>query len=229
MVEEMLLAALHLFEVPDADFLVHLGDGAPEGLPLLQVRAAVLGGRGRRANLQYTTQNPKHPHTHTCNMPPHHARTTHAQRTQPNIDRSSPRAGFAVPKRAWADALGPEQLAVFAECIEVRRRRWGVFLVRLRHFDTSTQTQQHNGMQTALRLPPPPPPQARYPRDPSARAPKAVWRGTNTDRRFHPAIESNVLDLVRSRLHLMGRWYPHLLDAHYTSYDQQVGVVFRWW
>lgn len=27
-------------QVPDADLLVHVGDGAPEGLPLLQVRAA---------------------------------------------------------------------------------------------------------------------------------------------------------------------------------------------
>ncbi len=30
MVEEMLLAALHVFKVPDADILVHLGDGPPE-------------------------------------------------------------------------------------------------------------------------------------------------------------------------------------------------------
>jgi hypothetical protein len=31
-----------LGQVPDADVLVHLGDGAPEGLPLLQVAAGSL-------------------------------------------------------------------------------------------------------------------------------------------------------------------------------------------
>ncbi|KIZ01707.1 hypothetical protein MNEG_6255 [Monoraphidium neglectum] len=134
MIEEMMLAALHLFKVPDADVLVHLGDGAPEGLPLLQA----------------------------------------------NIDRGVEDAGFAIPKRMWADALGPEQLNVLHECLEVR-----------------------------------------YPRATAARAPRAAWRGTNTDRRIDPMDESNALDALRSRLHLMGRWYPDIFDAHYTDFGQR--------
>lgn len=49
MIEEMMLAALHLFAVPDADVLVHLGDGAPKGLPLLQVGGLARGGAAGRA------------------------------------------------------------------------------------------------------------------------------------------------------------------------------------
>lgn len=37
LLEELLLAALHMYKVPDVDFLLHLGDGAPPGLPLVQV------------------------------------------------------------------------------------------------------------------------------------------------------------------------------------------------
>lgn len=33
--------------------------------------------------------------------------------------------------------------------------------------------------------------------------------------------EGNVLDVLRTRLHMFGRWYPGLLDAHYTDFTQQ--------
>jgi hypothetical protein len=33
--------------------------------------------------------------------------------------------------------------------------------------------------------------------------------------------ERNVLDVLRTRLHLFGRWYPEIIDAHYTSFAQQ--------
>jgi hypothetical protein len=33
--------------------------------------------------------------------------------------------------------------------------------------------------------------------------------------------ETNVLDVVRTRLHMFGRWYPDDIDAHYTSFAQQ--------
>lgn len=33
--------------------------------------------------------------------------------------------------------------------------------------------------------------------------------------------EGNVLDVVRTRLHMFGRWYPDTIDAHYTGFPQQ--------
>lgn len=33
--------------------------------------------------------------------------------------------------------------------------------------------------------------------------------------------ETNVLDVVRTRLHMFGRWYPDAIDAHYTGFPQQ--------
>lgn len=33
--------------------------------------------------------------------------------------------------------------------------------------------------------------------------------------------ETNVLDVVRTRLHMFGRWYPDAVDAHYTGFPQQ--------
>jgi hypothetical protein len=61
-------------QVPDVDFLVHLGDGCPAGLPLVQS----------------------------------------------NINRSNKQAGFTIPMHMWKQALGPEQFAVLAECLQVR-------------------------------------------------------------------------------------------------------------
>lgn len=62
-------------QVPDVDFLLHLGDGCPGGLPLVQV----------------------------------------------NINRSNPQAGFTIPLQMWAQALGPQQFGLLAECLQVRR------------------------------------------------------------------------------------------------------------
>jgi hypothetical protein len=61
-------------QVPDVDFLLHLGDGCPGGLPLVQV----------------------------------------------NINRSNAQAGFTLPMQHWRQALGPEQFALLAECLQVR-------------------------------------------------------------------------------------------------------------
>ncbi|KAI8476110.1 MAG: hypothetical protein J3K34DRAFT_516785 [Monoraphidium minutum] len=155
-IEEMLLAALHLFQVPDADVLVHLGDGAPEGLPLLQA----------------------------------------------NIDRGVERAGFAIPKRMWLDALGPQQMALLHECLEARGGR-------------RSGRGRGRAARAAGRCC-----EVRYPRTAAARDPRAVWRGANTDRTAFPMDESNALGAARTRLHIMGSWYPHLLDAQITSYSQ---------
>jgi hypothetical protein len=70
--------------------------------------------------------------------------------------------------------------------------------------------------------------QVRYPRATAARAPRAAWRGTNTDRRIDPMDESNALDALRSRLHLMGRWYPDIFDAHYTDFGQRAFDTQVW-
>lgn len=103
-------------QLPDADLLVHLGDGAPEGLPLLQVGrgggasgggAAGAGARRKTAAVRLLGS-----------LPPS-SRPSHPP--QANIDRGAPRAGFAIPKRAWRDALGPAQLGALLECLEVRR------------------------------------------------------------------------------------------------------------
>jgi hypothetical protein len=49
---------------------------------------------------------------------------------QANIDRGVEDAGFAIPKRMWADALGPEQLNVLHECLEVKHpMRVGMHIV----------------------------------------------------------------------------------------------------
>ena len=64
--------------------------------------------------------------------------------------------------------------------------------------------------------------QARYPlQPPQQRLQRAVWRGSNTDSRVSLMDESNVLDVVRTRLHMFGRWYPDAIDAHYTGFPQQ--------
>lgn len=64
--------------------------------------------------------------------------------------------------------------------------------------------------------------QARYPlQPPQQRLPHAVWRGSNTDSSVALMDESNVLDVVRTRLHMFGRWYPDAIDAHYTGFPQQ--------
>ena len=68
------ISLLPTLQIPDADFLLHLGDGSPEGLPLLQA----------------------------------------------NINRAYDQAGFTIPKFMWRDALGPTQLKIYAECLEVR-------------------------------------------------------------------------------------------------------------
>jgi len=130
-----MLAALHLFRLPDADVLVHLGDGAPEGLPLLQVWVWVWGGGcfdgvggngggglrcwfevnalaiGVLMRLVFSGGLLTSPFLKHRYQPPS---------SQPNINRGFERAGFAIPKKAWRDALGPEQLAVLTDCIEVR-------------------------------------------------------------------------------------------------------------
>lgn len=61
--------------------------------------------------------------------------------------------------------------------------------------------------------------QARYPQ--SSRIPRAMWRGSNTDRVHDPMDESNVFDVARTRLYLMSKWYPQWIDANYTRYAQQ--------
>jgi hypothetical protein len=34
--EQMVMAAIHVFEVPDIDFIMHFGDGCPpDGVPML--------------------------------------------------------------------------------------------------------------------------------------------------------------------------------------------------
>lgn len=33
--------------------------------------------------------------------------------------------------------------------------------------------------------------------------------------------ETNVLQVMRTRLHMYGTWFPGLFDAHYTGYPQQ--------
>lgn len=66
------LVSLHHLQVPDVDFLLHLGDGSA-ALPLVQA----------------------------------------------NINRGQEQAGFTLPKFMWRDALGPEQFAVLAECLQV--------------------------------------------------------------------------------------------------------------
>jgi hypothetical protein len=64
--------------------------------------------------------------------------------------------------------------------------------------------------------------QARYPpKLEQQRLQRAVWRGSNTDRRVLLMDESNVLDVMRTRLHMFGRWYPDTIDAHYTGFSQQ--------
>lgn len=69
-------ACIVCLQVPDVDFLVHLGDGCPAGLPLVQS----------------------------------------------NINRSNEHAGFTIPMYMWKQALGPEQFAVLAECLQVSVR-----------------------------------------------------------------------------------------------------------
>lgn len=66
-------SSMLLVQVPDVDFLLHLGDGSPQGLPLVQV----------------------------------------------NINRAYARAGFTLPMLAWKEALGLQQFAVLAECLQV--------------------------------------------------------------------------------------------------------------
>jgi hypothetical protein len=66
--------------------------------------------------------------------------------------------------------------------------------------------------------------QARYPRSTpqqqQRRTPRAVWRGSSTDP-THPLVEEgNALDLARSRLALLGRWYPGVLDAALVGWVQ---------
>jgi hypothetical protein len=61
--------------------------------------------------------------------------------------------------------------------------------------------------------------QVRYPQLPQQqRILKAVWRGSNTDSNVTDVDDNNILDVLRSRLHLFGRWYPDIIDAHYTSF-----------
>jgi hypothetical protein len=35
------------------------------------------------------------------------------------------------------------------------------------------------------------------------------------------ATAGNALDILRTRLHLFGRWFPDTIDAHYTAFSQQ--------
>jgi hypothetical protein len=64
--------------------------------------------------------------------------------------------------------------------------------------------------------------QARYPFKPAQqRLQRAVWRGSNTDSRIGLMDETNVLDVLRTRLHMFGRWFPDTIDAHYTGFPQQ--------
>lgn len=64
--------------------------------------------------------------------------------------------------------------------------------------------------------------QARYPSAPHhQRLPRAVWRGSNTDSKVLLMDETNVWDVMRTRLHMYGRWYPDTIDAHYTGFPQQ--------
>lgn len=66
--------------------------------------------------------------------------------------------------------------------------------------------------------------QARYPRNTpqqqQRRTARAVWRGSSTDP-SHPLVEEgNALDLARTRLALLGRWYPNVLDAALVGWVQ---------
>lgn len=64
--------------------------------------------------------------------------------------------------------------------------------------------------------------QARSPlQPPQQRLQRAVWRGSNTDSRVALMDETNVLDVMRTRLHMFGRWFPDAIDAHYTGFPQQ--------
>lgn len=130
MYQELILSALHMFDIPDVDFLVHPGDGGANGYPAIQT----------------------------------------------NIDVGHPHAGFAAPYGHWRDALGPIQQAALMACLE-----------------------------------------ARYP--PSTRIPKAVWRGTSTDK-AGLLSEANLLAVARSRIALMGQWYPDIFDAGYAAFSQ---------
>lgn len=151
---------------------------------------------------------------------------------QANIDRGRELAGFAIPKRMWPDALGPAQTALLHECLEVRERASMQSLPAPAMQHAPARAGQAQAPRAPRRAPlegaagpealAPTPcvDQVRYPRT-AARAPRAAWRGTNTDPQFDPMDESNALDAARTRLHLMGRWYPELLDAHYTGYSQR--------
>jgi hypothetical protein len=47
------------------------------------------------------------------------AAPVHRAAAQANIDSRFENAAFAIPKRMWEDALGPEQMSVLHECLEV--------------------------------------------------------------------------------------------------------------
>lgn len=64
--------------------------------------------------------------------------------------------------------------------------------------------------------------QARYPSKlPQQRVQRAVWRGSSTDSQIPLMDETNFLDIKRTRLHMFGRWYPNIIDAHFTGFPQQ--------
>lgn len=54
----------------------------------------------------------------------------HRPRCQVNINRSNARAGFTLPKFMWRDALGREQFALLAECLQVRGTRCHAAVLR---------------------------------------------------------------------------------------------------
>eukprot|EP00878_Enallax_costatus_P026966 GHUV01028982.1.p1 GENE.GHUV01028982.1~~GHUV01028982.1.p1 ORF type:complete len:289 (+),score=69.74 GHUV01028982.1:348-1214(+) len=64
--------------------------------------------------------------------------------------------------------------------------------------------------------------QARYPVYPQQqRRQQAVWRGSNTDTNALLMDERNVMQVMRTRLHMFGLWYSDIMDAHYTAFSQQ--------
>jgi hypothetical protein len=195
--EEALLAGMHLYDVPDADFAVHLGDGPPpedSGFLLLQQgidRGAKRAGVAAPFFAWRDALGPKKqmPALAAC-LDARFPRDFGANEGAAKAAMESGNGGVRFDPAASPLAVAAQaEAAAEAEGKKMTTTAW----FGLRHRRRST----------------------------SGRIPRAFWRGSSTDPNIATVDEANLLDVGRSRLALAGRWWPGLFDAAFTAHPQQ--------
>ncbi len=105
--EDLLLVALHLWDLPDMDFIMHFDDSCPPNVPVLSERKPPSS-----AATSVVSAVPLATSAHTQGQRRRHT-LTRVPRAGWNICRDRAKGGFAFPSyTAWMYALGPDQLKV---------------------------------------------------------------------------------------------------------------------